>query len=176
MAPNNDRRYWRRCNQCNKWFLTSSKRAKYCSGNCKDKHRFPNRQEQKSKYKICAICGKKFESNNPNAKVCSNECRLYLRRQRERTRYVQNKKIKAPVARPLTKDTAYLVCTWYGVDGNTVDEIAELLDRPISQIVDIIEICKKDGRYNGYIKFKKAFYKADPMKHYYQTSKLMLRG
>lgn len=64
MAPNNDRRYWRRCNQCNKWFLTSSKKAKYCSESCKEK---------RYAY-IFKVVGKNYVKafNNSIVKTCDN--------------------------------------------------------------------------------------------------------
>ncbi len=68
--------------------------------------------------------------------------------------------------RPLTQDTAYLVCLWTFRDGNTVRQIADILLRPERQIRDIISDCKADGRWDKYQKRWNTFQSQIPTRNY----------
>lgn len=71
---------------------------------------------------VCTICGRIFTVPNSSGAVRCTECRK---------KYRHNKDIT--LNRPFTKDTVFLVCKWYG-EGNTVSELADLLNRSESNI------------------------------------------
>lgn len=92
--------------------------------------------------KKCLMCGKIFESKH-GRKYCSEKCSREAMNLRARNAN-QRKPKKEPVARPLTSDTKFLVCL-YKKQGDSISSIAELLDRPKSQIRQIL-------REAGYLK------------------------
>lgn len=100
--------------------------------------------------KKCLMCGKIFESKH-GRKYCSEKCSraaINLRAKNAKQRKPNIK--KEPVARPLTSDTKFLVCL-YKKQGDSISSIAELLDRPKSQIRKIL----KDAGYFKKVKDEK---------------------
>lgn len=77
--------------------------------------------------------------------------------------------------RPLTQDTAYLVCLWTFRDGNTVHQIADILLRPERQIRDIISDCKADGRWDKFKRFWNSLNNALPQSCYYDVKCLLMK-
>lgn len=67
---NNDFQYTKNCEICGNEFRSNTKRAKYCSDECR------YTASRKRTYKcVCAVCGEQFEGTSATNKYCSEKCR-----------------------------------------------------------------------------------------------------
>ena len=108
--------------------------------------------------KKCKFCDRIFESTH-GRKYCSEKCSREAMNLRARNANQRKSKIKKePVARPLTCDTKFLVCL-YKKRGDSISSIAEVLDRPKSQIRRILKDAKANGYYERVKSFSKRFQK-----------------
>ena len=96
--------------------------------------------------KICAICGREFQAKQPKQKYCSNKCRAYgVAKQREDYKRALSEERagynpgEGYNPNPPTMLTRYLVHAYYH-DGETIEEIAQALERPIQEVMEINEL------------------------------------
>ena len=67
------------CKTCNKEFIQTNGRQRYCSPECKlERERVKNKESYISTVysvpSVCKICGKPFNKTHPNNKYCSEKC------------------------------------------------------------------------------------------------------
>jgi len=181
------------CRFCYKEFTPSDPRRRYCSDECyKGAKKEQNKKYHSSKTKMltskCILCGKEFTTPYPHKKYCSKECqraavnsnRIYAKtcakcgneyQTRNRaSRYCSDNCKSLAIKekshwRELTKDTPYLICLYTFRDHNSPELIADLLNRDVEQVKQIIADCRADGRlekyqsfYNAYINSQQNYY------------------
>ncbi len=127
----------------------------------------------------CVMCGADVPTYTRNKKYCK-KCKQIAKSQASKKYYYEKKsdsrkgqgdkakKLKKPIVRKeiyksrrLTKDTKFLVCLWHS-QGSSISEIADLLQRPVVQINEIIDICKNNGDYARYVQIHKDYVKSIP--------------
>ncbi len=76
---------------------------------------------------------------------------------RERgTEEFMGKAVSKNKERPLTNDTEFLVCIWYG-RGDSPLKIAYIMNRPLEQIEHILTQAIISGRYREHIRIHKEY-------------------
>ena len=96
---------------------------------------------------VCRNCGKAFKSSRKVDLYCSDRCHSEY--------YMKNPKSKRKAKdqgpyRSITVLTRKLICV-YTAEGMTTEEISITLRRPGKVIKEILEECKKNGKYDFYI-------------------------
>ena len=95
--------------------------------------------------KKCLICGKEFEIiRKGQPPLCSDECK--------ETYYIQIDRKNNPrrEEREVTNTTKMLICV-YTAEGMSIKDIALFLNRPEVVVADILEECKRNGKYRAYV-------------------------
>ena len=75
---------------CGREFTPHTNNAKYCSLQCKDRHKMQIRRAEREKHGLCPQCGKPYDApmsghhNKPHPKHCSR-CQEYWRDHHKRT-------------------------------------------------------------------------------------------
>lgn len=72
------------------------------------------------------------------------------------TEKIMKKAVSKYKERPLTNDTEFLVSIWYG-RGDSLLEIAYVMNRPLEQIEHILSRAIISGRYNEHIRIHKEY-------------------
>jgi hypothetical protein len=98
----------------------------------------------------CNLCGKMFLATRRGTRCCQN-CGI-----KARTKEGKEIMRKAGKTRPLTGDTEYLICI-YTYRGDSAASIADVLDRGLEQVKNIIQKAKESGRYDRHIRRYKEF-------------------
>ena len=80
----------KKCKICGKTFIAKSKKALYCSKECKNANYRLNYQKQDMSA-ICENCGKPFIKNAPAQKYCSKRCRQLVINKKQRNMHIQQR-------------------------------------------------------------------------------------
>lgn len=83
---------------------------------------------------ICEYCGKSFSDVKKVRQFCSKHCARMAQRERKENGEGNERISKV---RPFTPDTVYLILKWHE-EGMKEETIAEVLNRPLEVIVDVL--------------------------------------
>ncbi|MEG1778569.1 MAG: hypothetical protein RR263_00590 [Oscillospiraceae bacterium] len=117
------------CKNCGKEFEKFGKQ-KFCCLNCGKKYR---RAKKEQVTLTCKVCGKTFQASSEKRKTCSKKCSAAYAKSNY-GRLSENKEYCPPyLSRPFTQDTENLCKIWL-CQGDSMELIAEVLDRPVRDI------------------------------------------